>query len=69
MRTWDESATATNHESLTLRAPFDHDATGRDIKWIYAAYGTPVSDLLWDPMSEPAVEARPSAGQVAGPER
>ncbi|WP_052230204.1 DUF317 domain-containing protein [Streptomyces sp. CT34] len=46
-RTWDENTSIANHESLTLRALFDHDAEGRDIKWTLAAYETPVSDLLW----------------------
>ncbi|QLE75261.1 hypothetical protein FGW37_29965 [Streptomyces rectiverticillatus] len=47
VRTWDESTTIANHESLTLRALFDHDADDRDVKWAFAAYETPVSDLLW----------------------
>ncbi|MBC2878046.1 MULTISPECIES: DUF317 domain-containing protein [Streptomyces] len=42
-----ENATIASHESLTLRALFDHEADGRDIKWAFAAYETPVSDLLW----------------------
>ncbi|AJC55093.1 DUF317 domain-containing protein [Streptomyces sp. 769] len=46
-RTWDDNTSIVNHESLTLRALFDHDAEGRDIKWTLAAYETPVSDLLW----------------------
>ncbi|MFH9075682.1 DUF317 domain-containing protein [Streptomyces alboflavus] len=46
-RTWEDSTTVANHESLTLRAVFDHDAEGRDTKWTFAAYETPVSDRLW----------------------
>ncbi|MFF9900966.1 DUF317 domain-containing protein [Streptomyces longispororuber] len=46
-RTWEDSTTVANHESLTLRAVFDHDAEGRDTKWTVAAYETPVSDRLW----------------------
>ncbi|MFD5702468.1 DUF317 domain-containing protein [Streptomyces lasiicapitis] len=46
-RTWEDSTTVANHESLTLRALFDHDAEGRDIKWTVAAYESPVSDLMW----------------------
>ncbi|ALO96674.1 hypothetical protein SHL15_5610 [Streptomyces hygroscopicus subsp. limoneus] len=46
-RTWEDSTTVANHESLTLRAIFDHDAEGREIKWTFAAYETPVSDRLW----------------------
>ncbi|WP_097921942.1 DUF317 domain-containing protein [Streptomyces sp. wa1063] len=46
-RTWDDSSTVANHESLTLRALFDHEAQGRDNKWTLAAYETPVSERLW----------------------
>ncbi|MYT96641.1 MULTISPECIES: DUF317 domain-containing protein [unclassified Streptomyces] len=46
-RTWEDSTTVANHESLTLRAVFDHDAEGREAKWTFAAYETPVSDRLW----------------------
>ncbi|MBD0748107.1 hypothetical protein BG418_04950 [Streptomyces sp. CBMA152] len=46
-RTWEDSTTVANHESLTLRAIFDHDAVGRETKWTFAAYETPVSDRLW----------------------
>ncbi|MFD4476403.1 DUF317 domain-containing protein [Streptomyces sp. NPDC058471] len=46
-RTWEDSTTVANHESLTLRAIFDHDAVGRETKWTFAAYDTPVSDRLW----------------------
>ncbi|WP_405591555.1 hypothetical protein [Streptomyces sp. NBC_01092] len=46
-RTWEDSTTVANHESLPMRALFDHDAEGRDIKWIFAVYETPVSDLWW----------------------
>ncbi|MBZ4324065.1 DUF317 domain-containing protein [Streptomyces huiliensis] len=47
VRTGDENTTVVSHESLTLRALFDFDATGRDVKWTFAAYESPVSDLLW----------------------
>lgn len=46
-RTWDDNTTIANHESLTLRALFDHDAQSRETKWTIAAYETPVSGLLW----------------------
>ncbi|MFD9224854.1 DUF317 domain-containing protein [Streptomyces sp. NPDC060064] len=46
-RTWDDDSTVANHESLTLRALFDHEAQGRDTKWTLAAYETPVSERLW----------------------
>ncbi|NUK21949.1 DUF317 domain-containing protein [Streptomyces lunaelactis] len=46
-RTWDDESTVANHESLTLRALFDHEAQGRDAKWTLAAYETPVSERLW----------------------
>ncbi|MFI0711359.1 DUF317 domain-containing protein [Streptomyces inhibens] len=46
-RTWDEDSTVANHQSLTLRALFDHEAQGRDTKWTLAAYETPVSERLW----------------------
>ncbi|MEU7646349.1 DUF317 domain-containing protein [Streptomyces huasconensis] len=46
-RTWGDSTTVANHESLTLRAIFDHDAVDRETKWTFAAYETPVSDRLW----------------------
>ncbi|MEU8954995.1 DUF317 domain-containing protein [Streptomyces sp. NPDC048518] len=46
-RTWEDSTTVANHESLTLRMIFDHDAEGRETKWTFAAYETPVSDRLW----------------------
>lgn len=46
-RTWGDDTTIANHESLTLRALFDHGAQGRDTKWTLAAYETPVSERLW----------------------
>ncbi|MFK4067027.1 DUF317 domain-containing protein [Streptomyces sp. NPDC029674] len=46
-RTWEDSTTVANHESLTLRAIFDHDAEGHETKWTFAAHETPVSDRLW----------------------
>ncbi|MBZ6475842.1 DUF317 domain-containing protein [Streptomyces griseocarneus] len=35
------------HEFLTLRALFDHDAEGRDLKSTVEAYEMPVGDPLW----------------------
>ncbi|MDX3521978.1 DUF317 domain-containing protein [Streptomyces scabiei] len=46
-RTWDDNTTIANHESLTLRVLFDHEAHSRDPKWTIAAYETPVSDRMW----------------------
>ncbi|MER5548590.1 DUF317 domain-containing protein [Streptomyces sp. NPDC002589] len=46
-RTWEDSTTVASHESPTLRAIFDHDTEGRETKWTFAAYETPVSDRLW----------------------
>ncbi|MCL6737714.1 MULTISPECIES: DUF317 domain-containing protein [Streptomyces] len=46
-RTWDDNTTIANHESLTLRVLFDHNARSRDLKWTIAAYETPVSDRMW----------------------
>lgn len=46
-RTWDDNTTIASHESLTLRALFDHDAQSRDPKWTIAAYESPVSGLMW----------------------
>ncbi|WP_228039857.1 DUF317 domain-containing protein [Streptomyces chromofuscus] len=46
-RTWDDNTTIASHESLTLRALFDHDAESRDTKWTIAAYESPVSGRLW----------------------
>ncbi|MEV0445553.1 DUF317 domain-containing protein [Streptomyces spectabilis] len=46
-RTWEDWTTVANHESLTMRVLFDHDAQGRDTRWTFAAYESPVGDLLW----------------------
>ncbi|MFD9075857.1 DUF317 domain-containing protein, partial [Streptomyces lasiicapitis] len=45
--TWQDTTTGANPAALPLRALFDHDAEGRDIKWTVAAYESPVSDLMW----------------------
>ncbi|MEV7193654.1 DUF317 domain-containing protein [Streptomyces sp. NPDC093510] len=46
-RAWEGSTAVAHHESLPLRAIFDPDAEGREAKWTFAAYETPVSDRLW----------------------
>ncbi|KJY46711.1 DUF317 domain-containing protein [Streptomyces sp. A1547] len=47
-RTWSDETTIANHESLTLRAEFDHDARHRtDVAWTFAAYENPVGERLW----------------------
>ncbi|MEV5506538.1 DUF317 domain-containing protein [Streptomyces orinoci] len=46
-RTWSDETTIASHESLTLRAEFDHEAVGRDTKWTFAAYESPVGARLW----------------------
>ncbi|MDO0936398.1 DUF317 domain-containing protein [Streptomyces sp. DG2A-72] len=56
-RTWDDNTTIANHESLTLRALFDHDAQSRDSKWTIAAYETPVSERMWHMAITPATPA------------
>ncbi|MGW2677547.1 DUF317 domain-containing protein [Streptomyces sp. NPDC001436] len=48
MRTWSDETTVASHESLTLRAEFDHDARHRgDVAWTFAAYENPVGERLW----------------------
>ncbi|WP_446038094.1 DUF317 domain-containing protein [Streptomyces sp. SID1121] len=46
-RTWDDSTTIANHESLTLRAEFEHDTGPRDTNWTIAAYESPVGERVW----------------------
>ncbi|MEV8427038.1 DUF317 domain-containing protein [Streptomyces niveus] len=46
-RTWSDEASVANHESLTLRAEFDHEARDRDIAWTIASYQSPVGERTW----------------------
>ncbi|MFJ8676349.1 DUF317 domain-containing protein [Streptomyces sp. NPDC093589] len=46
-RTWDDDSTIANHESLTLRAEFLHEAERREVNWTVAAYESPVGERLW----------------------
>ncbi|WP_328764328.1 DUF317 domain-containing protein [Streptomyces sp. NBC_00272] len=47
-RTWDDDTTVSNHESLTVRAEFDHEARHRtDTAWTLAAYNGPVGERIW----------------------
>ncbi|CAL9366138.1 hypothetical protein SUDANB105_00766 [Streptomyces sp. enrichment culture] len=47
-RTWSDETTIVSHESLTLRAEFDHEARHRtDTAWTIAEYGGPVGERLW----------------------
>ncbi|MEV8426810.1 DUF317 domain-containing protein [Streptomyces niveus] len=46
-RTWSDDASVANHESLTLRAAFDHEARDRDIAWTIASYQSPVGERTW----------------------
>ncbi|WP_412078931.1 DUF317 domain-containing protein [Streptomyces xanthophaeus] len=47
-RTWDDDTTIANHESLTVRAEFDHEARHRtDTAWTLAAYNGPVGERIW----------------------
>ncbi|MFD7320568.1 DUF317 domain-containing protein [Streptomyces sp. NPDC059875] len=47
-RTWTDETTIASHESLTLRAEFDHEARHRtDTAWTIAAYESPVGERLW----------------------
>ncbi|MFI7356079.1 DUF317 domain-containing protein [Streptomyces avidinii] len=57
-RTWSDGTTIANHESLTLRAEFDHDARHRsDIAWTIAAYESPVGERLWHATAGPTTPA------------
>lgn len=47
-RTWSDETTIVNHESLALRAEFDHEARHRtDTAWTIAAYESPVGERRW----------------------
>ncbi|MFD4118632.1 DUF317 domain-containing protein [Streptomyces niveus] len=46
-RTWSDDASVANHETLTLRAEFDHEARDRDIAWTVASYQSPVGERTW----------------------
>ncbi|WP_069630945.1 DUF317 domain-containing protein, partial [Streptomyces niveus] len=46
-RTWSDEASVANHETLTLRAEFDHEARGQDIAWTIASYQSPVGERTW----------------------
>ncbi|WP_327255368.1 DUF317 domain-containing protein [Streptomyces sp. NBC_01244] len=52
-RTWMD-VTIANHESLTLRAEFDHEARhSSDVAWTIAAYESPVGERLWHATASP----------------
>ncbi|MFE5298101.1 DUF317 domain-containing protein [Streptomyces sp. NPDC056632] len=47
-RTWSDETTIVSHESLTVRAEFDHEARHRtDTAWTIAQYDGPVGERLW----------------------
>ncbi|MDW4909175.1 DUF317 domain-containing protein [Streptomyces sp. ADMS] len=46
-RTWYDNTTIANHESLTLRILFDHEAGPRNATWTLAVYESPVSERMW----------------------
>ncbi|MFE0772154.1 DUF317 domain-containing protein [Streptomyces sp. NPDC058861] len=47
-RTWSDETTIVSHESLTVRAVFDHEARHRtDTAWTIAEYDGPVGQRLW----------------------
>ncbi|MET9958128.1 DUF317 domain-containing protein [Streptomyces sp. NPDC006326] len=47
-RTWSDETTIASHESLTVRAEFDHEARHRtDTAWTIAEYDGPVGERLW----------------------
>ncbi|MEW2583033.1 DUF317 domain-containing protein [Streptomyces virginiae] len=47
-RTGHDDTTIANHESLSVRAEFDHEARHRtDTAWTIAAYNGPVGERLW----------------------
>lgn len=46
-RTWSDDASVANHETLTLRAEFNHEARGPDIAWTIASYESPVGARTW----------------------
>ncbi|MFE4613240.1 DUF317 domain-containing protein [Streptomyces niveus] len=46
-RTWSDDTSVANHETLTLRAEFDHEASGHDTAWTIASYQSPVGERTW----------------------
>lgn len=46
-RTWSDDTSVANHETLTLRVQFDHEARGRDVAWTIASYESPVGERTW----------------------
>ncbi|MEU8522423.1 DUF317 domain-containing protein [Streptomyces sp. NPDC048577] len=47
-RTWSDETTVASHESLTIRAEFDHEARHRtDTAWTIAEYNGPVGERIW----------------------
>ncbi|EST31656.1 DUF317 domain-containing protein [Streptomyces niveus] len=46
-RTWSDDASVANHETLTLRVQFDHEARGQDTAWTIASYQSPVGERTW----------------------
>lgn len=42
-RTWSDDTSVANHETLTVRAEFDHEARGHDI----SSYQSPVGERTW----------------------
>ncbi|MFE6457809.1 DUF317 domain-containing protein [Streptomyces cinereoruber] len=47
-RTWSDETTIASHESLTVRAVFDHEARHRtDTAWAIAEYDGPAGQRLW----------------------
>ncbi|WP_435059316.1 DUF317 domain-containing protein [Streptomyces sp. bgisy060] len=47
-RTWGDDTTVASHESLTIRAEFDHEARHRtDTAWTIAEYNGPVGERIW----------------------
>ncbi|MFE3329031.1 DUF317 domain-containing protein [Streptomyces sp. NPDC059176] len=48
VRTWSDETTVASHESLTIRAEFDHEARHRtDTAWPVAEYYGPVGERIW----------------------
>lgn len=46
-RTWSDDTSVANHETLTLRVEFDHEARRWDVAWTIASYESPVGDRTW----------------------
>ncbi|MGW6310136.1 DUF317 domain-containing protein [Streptomyces niveus] len=42
-----DDTSVANHETLTLRAEFDHEARGNDTAWTIASYQSPVGESTW----------------------